>query len=324
MRFGSWNIMLFWMLSVLFAVLLAACGGGGGGGGDGGSSPAAQVVSGTASNGAAFSGLVVLKDARGKQLSMNTTTGAFTFDVTNLAVPFILKAGTLYSVATAAGTTNINPFTHVIAKSAAGSSIDLDTVFANVSSNRTKLTNISTNLPQALTNFNVAMNQKDTFGTSIYSKYGLTSPPDFQHGKITIDHDVDKLFADINVSVTGSTVTVTNKSGATLMSGNYSVSGSTVSYNFTYNFTNIGGLNGSVTITQTGCKAGYVGATETYNIPGVTVCSPMTYCVSTTNPTGNAYYIIKGHTITVDMAQILASNINYYNQLGSQILAACQ
>ena len=223
---------------VAMAMAMVGCGD------DSGSGPAAQVVSGTASNGAAFSGSVVLKDAKGKQLSMNTTTGVFSFDVNKLTAPYILKAGTLYSIASGAGTTNINPFSHVIAKSAAGSSTNLDTVFGNVSSNRAALTNISTKQPQAVTNFNVAMNQKDASSMSIYTKYGMTSPPDFLHGKITIDQGVDKLFADISVSVTGSTVTVTNKPGATLMSGNYSVSGNTVSYNFTCNYTNIGGLPG--------------------------------------------------------------------------------
>lgn len=230
-------------ITTIVAMSMVGCGGGGSGSGT-----AAQVVSGTASSGAAYSGSVVLKDARGRQLSVNTTTGAFSFDVTTLTAPFILKAGTLYSIATTEGTTNINPFTNVIAKSAAGSSINIDTVFANVSSNRKNLTNISTNLPQAITNFNTSMNQKNSSGTSIYTKYGMTSPPDFIHGKITIDQDVDKLFADINVSVTGLSVTVTNKSGATLMSGTYSVSGSTVSYVFTPNYTNIGALSGSTTI----------------------------------------------------------------------------
>jgi hypothetical protein len=305
-------------ITTVVAMLMGGCGGGGSGSGT-----TAKVVSGTASSGAAFSGSVALKDARGRQLSMNTTTGAFSFEVTTLTAPFILKAGTLYSIATTEGTTNINPFTSVIAKSAAGSSINIDTVFANVSSNRSNLTSISTNIPQAITNFNTSMNQKDGSGTSIYTKYGMASPPDFLNGKITIDQDVDKLFADINVTVTGSTVAVTNKSGATLMTGTYSVSGSAVSYNFTYNYTNIGGLNGSVTVTQTGCKAGYVGATETINIPGVTVCSPMTYCISTADYY-SAYYIIKGHLIDVDLNQVMASNMNYYNQLGAQILAACQ
>jgi hypothetical protein len=239
---------------------------GGCGGGDGASGPAAQVVSGTASSGAAYSGSVVLKDARGKQLSMDTTTGVFTFDVAKLTAPYILKAGTLYSIATTAGTTNINPFSNVIAKSAAGSSVNLDTVFGNVSSNRATLTNISTNLPQAVTNFNTAMNQKDASSMSIYTKYGMTSPPDFLHGKISIDQGVDKLFADITVSVIGSTVTVMNKSGATLMSGNYSVSGSTVSYNFSCNYTNIGGLPGSTTVppvTTTGISVSPTSASVT-------------------------------------------------------------
>jgi hypothetical protein len=236
-------------ITSVVAMAIGGCGGGGGGG-TSSATPAtvsAKVVSGTASSGAAFSGSVVLKDARGKQLSMNTTTGAFTFDVTTLTAPFILKAGTLYSIATAEGTTNINPFTHIVAKSAAGSSIDIDTVFANVSSNRSKLSSISSNIPLAITNFNTSMNQQDSSGTSIYTKYGMTSPPDFMNSKITIDQDVDKLFADINVTVTGSTVTVTNKSGAPLMTGSYSVSGSTVSYVFTPDYTNIGGLSGSTT-----------------------------------------------------------------------------
>lgn len=320
---------------------------GGCGGGDGGGS-ASQVVSGTASSGAAFNGSVVLKDTRGRQLTTNTntTTGGFTFDVTGLKAPFILRAGTLYSIANGTGTTNINPFTNVVAKSAAGSSTNLDTVFANISSNRSKLTGISSNLTQAISNFNAAMNQKDSTGMSIYTRYGLASSPDFLHGSITIDKDVDKLFADINVSLSGTTVTVTNKSGATLLSGSYVVSGSTISFSFTPNYTNIKGLSGTgtgtgtstntgtstststsistgtgtVTVTQTGCRSGYTGGTTTYSIPGVTLCSPMTYCVSNSNYY-SGYYIIRGHQIDIDLSQ---NSTSYYTKLSAEFAAACK
>lgn len=114
--------------------LLAGCGGGGGAG----TSPA-DTVSGVAAAGLAISGNVYLKDSSAvpRELAKSTANGAFSFDVTGLTKPFMLKVVgtangrnyTLYSVAVDKGSANINPLSNlVVATAAAGA--DLSGIYA--------------------------------------------------------------------------------------------------------------------------------------------------------------------------------------------------
>lgn len=118
-------------------LFLVACGGGGGGGTPPGAT--AQTISGTAAAGAPLiSASITVKDAVGATKSGATgSDGKYSIDVTGLTPPFLLKvvsgANTLYSVASAAGTTNIHPFTDLIIRNyykVKGS--DVDTVFGGV------------------------------------------------------------------------------------------------------------------------------------------------------------------------------------------------
>ncbi|HEV7574895.1 MAG TPA: hypothetical protein VGO85_02530 [Caldimonas sp.] len=143
------------------ALALAACGGGGvvdvvapvv--------SPAATVVtlSGVAATGGAIAGRIFLKDSAGHEQFVDTTDGRFSFVVTGLAPPFMLKAqwtsagttSTLYSFAAtgAGGTINITPLTHLALVDAAGTSA-LDAVYDGGSA--TALAAIAAALPAAVT-----------------------------------------------------------------------------------------------------------------------------------------------------------------------------
>jgi hypothetical protein len=100
-----------------------------------GSSGNALTVSGVAASGAAVSGTVRLRNAFGTELSVNTSDGGFSFDVTRLTPPFVLKVEwldgngalhALYSVALTVGTYNINPLTTLAVADASGLSDPAD------------------------------------------------------------------------------------------------------------------------------------------------------------------------------------------------------
>lgn len=104
------------------AVLFGGCGGGGGSEPPPGPTP--QTLSGTAAIGRPLArSPIYLKDARGAMKSAYTDDdGKFSFDVTGLTAPFILRSQDegLYSYAGEAGTTNLTPFTTLITGIAAG------------------------------------------------------------------------------------------------------------------------------------------------------------------------------------------------------------
>ncbi len=151
-RFGA---CLPCLLGVFAAFSIVACGGGSGGGGavvggagQGSGQPPAQTVSGVAATGAPIYGAVTLKDAHGLQLGpiSTDTDGGFTFDVTGLTPPFMLKAEwvsdsqsyVLYSVGTGPGQANINPFSNLTLLFAIGS--DPSSIFESMATASPRLT----------------------------------------------------------------------------------------------------------------------------------------------------------------------------------------
>jgi hypothetical protein len=124
------------------AVVLSACGGGGG------TDVAAPVVtvqsapavtlSGVAATGGPIVGRIHLKDSTGHEQTVDTLDGRFSFVVTTLVPPLMLKAewssngasSTLYSFVAsgAGGVANITPLTHLALVGAAGTSA-LDAVY---------------------------------------------------------------------------------------------------------------------------------------------------------------------------------------------------
>jgi hypothetical protein len=127
--------------SAVLALTLSACGGGSDSSSAGSNPPAAPApapapdttVTGTAATGAAVQGTVVAIDVNGKVSSAATTnssTGAYTLDVSGMTAPFLLtitgssggRLVALTSVATAAGqTVNLTPLTDLIVAAASGS-----------------------------------------------------------------------------------------------------------------------------------------------------------------------------------------------------------
>jgi hypothetical protein len=104
--------------AALMAVgIIAGCGSGGG------TSTSASTVSGVAATGAPMSGTVYLKDSANSpemSASINPQTGSFSFDVSGKTAPFMLRAGTLYSMSGGPGTANINPLSNLMVADMAG------------------------------------------------------------------------------------------------------------------------------------------------------------------------------------------------------------
>ena len=113
------------VLVLLFTLVLGACGGGGGD-----AAPPAITLSGVAATGAGISGRIFIKDAAGHEQWVDTADGRFSFALTDLTAPFMLKAQwnaggsthTLYSLCASAagGTANITPLTQLAVATAAG------------------------------------------------------------------------------------------------------------------------------------------------------------------------------------------------------------
>ena len=304
-------------VSVVSLVSLSGCSGGDN------NSAAPETVSGTASSGAAYTGTVTLQDS--KHVSRTTTAstaGFYSVNVVGLSAPFFINAGTLYSVATAAGTANVNPLTDLVARSVFNANSGA-AVFASYSTSRStfNVTKIKADMETAKTNLNSQL-------ATLYAKYELAAP-DFQSGAITIDKGVDALFRDIKVTVSEvGAVTIKSADGAkTLVAG--SMSGIKDKSSIFTSYSSIKNLPGAtVTITTATCDTGYVGATATTSVPIPGNCGTVTYCVSQTNPTGSAYYLIGGKKITIDLAQMIPSVTNtsyvtYIQNLGQQIATAC-
>ena len=139
------------LLAGMTVLLVSGCSGGSG------VTSAANSISGVAATGAAISGTVCLRDAVSHEVCMDTTDGHYSFDVSALTPPFILKAswsdnGTpreLYSMAASNGVANISPLTNAIVTEAAASApaalyaaptmTALQTAASNLTSATTKL-----------------------------------------------------------------------------------------------------------------------------------------------------------------------------------------
>ena len=127
---------LRWIVSVLAGLMLAACGGGGGGGDVAGTSGATATLRGVAAVGSAINGRIYMTDANGHSRYVDTSDGQFSFNLSGVKAPLLLKvqwvdaAGShhLYSFSNADGVANITPLTHVVVNAAAGSR-SLDALF---------------------------------------------------------------------------------------------------------------------------------------------------------------------------------------------------
>lgn len=211
---------IFVMLSL--ALLLAACGGG-----STTDTPATTVpplsstISGTASKGAPITGSVTLKDSTGatKTAFINSTTGAFSIAVDGMTAPFMLEAGNLYSIANSITTTNINPFTDLCVRSAAGTTV-IYTAFADPVF-RTALVN---KLPAIVAALKDCLN-------GLYPGTVSATQRDFMNGSLTIDQGVDLVFPRVSIDPLTGIIKFNNQTVVTVSGTNGTATPSATNFN---------------------------------------------------------------------------------------------
>jgi hypothetical protein len=224
---------VYWCLTVIIAVTLAACGGGKSGGtaatttSSSTAAAAANTVSGIVSAGAILTGTVYLKDSSNpvKELSKATSAdGSFSFDVTGLVKPFLLKAVAranasnandyvLYSFANDAGTANINPMSHLVvtdAYYASGGADDPATLYPSLSTTTVRLNDQSPLQPMA-DKLAAATTDMQVKLFDLLKVYGiLTVNPISDPFKA--DHTgLDGMLDDVIIDISNGSVTITNK-----------------------------------------------------------------------------------------------------------------
>jgi len=160
--------------------------------GCGGSGSSSPTVSGTASQGSAIASgsPVILTDSTGKiARSAVGANGSYNVTVSGLTKPFFLNCSSLsgnhyYSFASDAGTTNINPFTHLSVQAVLGS-----TPITSVTPGQ--ITTLSSSFLTAVSNLKTAL-------AGLYPS-SVTASTDFIAGNITIGDGVDKVFDSITI-----------------------------------------------------------------------------------------------------------------------------
>lgn len=209
------------------AAVIAAIAGCGGGGGGPNEIPL-QTVSGAAATGAPMSGTAFLKDSGNNEMSttINPQTGGFAFNVLGKTPPYMLRAGSYYSMASGPGTANINPATTLIVAQMGA--------FTNMSSmNSFYQSPNATKMSTMMSNQGAATQQYQQTMAPLLSQYGATSM-DPMNGPYTIGQGYDRMFDDVKMSIDASgnvtmmyangtpvfTGHMGNMSGGTMMTGN--------------------------------------------------------------------------------------------------------
>jgi hypothetical protein len=197
---------------ITFLLVMVGCGGGGGSG-----TPTA-TVSGVAATGAPLVGTVYLKDSSNPVKELSTpiaTDGSFSFNVSGLQAPFILKAVgtsggqnyTLYSFATDKGIANINPFSNLTVTHAYGND-NLASLYTTADA--AKMLAIQQQI-------SVSVSQIKTLLNSLLQQYGVTSI-NFMTDAYTANHQgLDLLFDMIIIDFAGGNVSIKNRNNNTVI-----------------------------------------------------------------------------------------------------------
>lgn len=207
------------VLATTGSLFLAGCGSGGGSGSSTAGLQAVPTVSGVAATGAPISGNAFLKDSSNPAKEMTTvikSDGSFSFNVTGLTPPFMLKAAwqtgsvnnQLLSFSAAAGTANIHPLSNVEVANAAGV-VDPSTLYATV--NATMLQTIAANMPAAEAALEVKLKP-------LLDLYGVTIDP--ITGPFVANHTgFDAMLDAITIQINAGNVVMMNKqTGTTIFS----------------------------------------------------------------------------------------------------------
>jgi hypothetical protein len=193
--------------AIITLVIIAGCGSGGG--------TSASTVSGVAATGAPMSGTAYLKDSAGNpemSTPINPQTGTFAFDVSGKTPPFMIRAGSLYSMGGGSGTANINPLSHLMVADMAGfgnmSTMNSFYKNPNGTTMRTMFSNMSTS----------RLHLRQTMGP-LLNAYGVANADPIS-APYTIGQGLDLMFDNVKMSIDQyGNVTMMNTSGAPIYTG---------------------------------------------------------------------------------------------------------
>lgn len=194
MKTNTFKLAIYFILSAVVFTLYA-CGGG---------SSSTPTVSGVASSGAPMSGKAYLKDSASNpemKADIDSNTGRFSFNVSGKTAPYMLRAGTLYSMSNGPGTANINPLTHLMVADAAGSA----NIFANMSSMNAFYNNRNgTQMGTIFRNMSTArLHMQQTLGP-LLTAYNVATTVDPITAQITIGQGMDRMFDDVKMTIDAS------------------------------------------------------------------------------------------------------------------------
>ena len=196
--------------AILAVGIIAGCGGGGGTS----ATPSATTVSGVAATGAPMSGTAYLKDSAGNQMStpINPQTGMFTFDVSGKTPPFMVTAGSLYSMSGGPGTTNINPLSNLMVANMGG--------FSNMSTMHSFYKNPNgTTMHTMFGNMSTSRLQMWQKMGPLFTAYGVPNVDPIST-PYTIGNGLDRMFDNVHMSIDqNGNVTMTNWNGGTIYGG---------------------------------------------------------------------------------------------------------
>lgn len=204
--------------------------------GCGGSSAPTTTVSGVAATGAPMSGTVFMKDAANNpemSTTINAENGTFSFDVRGKTAPFMLRAGSLYSMSGGPGTANINPLSNLMVA-------DMGR-FTNMSSMNSSYRNPSgPGLTAMFGNMTTARRHlRQTMGP-LMSAYGVPNADPISD-PFTIGQGMDRMFDDVKMAIDSNgnvtmmyandtpvfTGPMGNMAGGTMMLGSFMTPGTT-------------------------------------------------------------------------------------------------
>ncbi len=200
----------FLAAAAIFAIgIIAGCGSGGSSG-----TPSA-VVSGVAATGLPMSGTVYLKDSANNpalSTTINPQNGSFSFNVGGLTPPFMLRAGTLYSMNGGTGTANINPLSNLMVANMGG--------FSNMSSMNSFYNHpTGTTMRTMFGNMSSArQTMRQTMGP-LLTAYGVPNVDPIS-SPYMIGQGLDTMFDNVSMTIDQyGNVTMMNTSGATIYTG---------------------------------------------------------------------------------------------------------
>jgi hypothetical protein len=206
------------VLALLATISLSLAGCGGGGGGTPVIAPTSTVpstVSGVAATGFPMSGTVFLKDSAGNpemSTSINPQTGMFAFDVSGKTPPFMIRAGSLYSMSGGSGTANLNPLSHLMVVNMGG--------FSNMSTMNSFYRNpTGTTMRSMFANLDSARQNMWQTMAPLLTAYGIPNVDPISSPYV-IGQGLDRMFDNVSMTISqNGTVTMMNTSGATIYTG---------------------------------------------------------------------------------------------------------